>query len=403
MTEALLNNVFQTTNQDFTQKKRNKAPNKSGKSFSETMKEINNRSQQTQKNTNKSSKVIKEQASTMDDQEFLKKLKKILAKNNREVPSELLSLLQGGSLSKQQEAMLGQLMLNLKNSKLDISELKSLLERNSEDLSAEDPERDKNSEVLELFVDKEDNPKLEIQSLNTEDLEKIASKLEAGELKLTEEDSVKLKNEIDQLTEAILKLENNDESSEQSLEQILDTDKLDNKLAELISLIEDNDFQVEDLAVMSEQEEIKIPLLSKLMNMDASDFTEFSQALNLENDDSLFAEIAAQMQEMLEQDNSKMNIQEPEAEIDLSNSDIFTLNSDSVLDLSFGEELENKNQNNFFDLDNSSLLFNFDQENQKSANNLNLENFSLNSENKTNLAENVDLRSQVVEQFRGEY
>jgi len=397
MTEALINNILQVSNNDFSPAKRRNHANNSGKSFSETIQEINQQRQRTQKN-NKSSNVVKEQTSSLDDQEFLKKLKEILAKNNKEVPSELLSLLQSGSLSKEQEAMLGKLMLNLKNNNLNISELKSLLEKNRENLSAED------SKLLQLLAENQENKNSKLQSLNADNLEKIAAMLAGGELQLTEKDDLKLKNEIDQLAQAISSFESDNKKSEKSLEQILETKKLDNKLAELISALKESDFKAQDLADLTEEEKGKNSLLGKLLSSDNVDFAEFSQNLNPENANSLFAELAAQMKEMLEQENAKMNIQEAETKVDLGNSDLFSLNSDSTLDFAFeGFELENKNQNNFFDVDNSNLFFNLDLENQSTANNLNPENFSLNSDNTSNLAENADLRAQVVEQFRGEY
>ncbi|MFN2340073.1 MAG: hypothetical protein ABR547_02255, partial [Halanaerobium sp.] len=282
MTEALLNNILQAGSSNFSQAKRKQSPNNSDKSFSETIQEINHQRQQTQRNSKKGSAAIKEQTSKMDNQEFLKKLKEILAKNNKEVPSELLSLLQGGSLSKQQEAMLGQLMLNLENNNLDISELKSLLEKNSNDLSAE------NSELLQLLAGDQDNQKSEIQSLDADDLEEIAARLEAGELNLSEKDSSELKKEIDRLAKALLTLKSDDKKSKQSLEQITGTEKIDNKLTELISALKESDFQAEDLAALTEQEEVKTPLLGKLLNSDNPDFAEFSQTLNSENADSLF-------------------------------------------------------------------------------------------------------------------
>ncbi|MFP4020060.1 MAG: flagellar hook-length control protein FliK [Halanaerobium sp.] len=404
MTEAILNNIFQAGSRDFRQPSKTKTADVNSKSFAEKLQEINQHRQQTQTKPDKSSKAIKEQSSTMDNQEFLKKLKDILSKNNKEVPSELISLLQGGSLSKQQEAMLGKLMLNLKNNDLDISELKSLLARNSDELSAEAIETEKTSELLQFLAGAEAEQLPQGQSIKADDLEKIASMLEAGELKLNEEDSLKLKDEIEQLAEVVLKLDSGNSNNQQILKQLQQTENLEDKLAELISLLKESDFQPENLEMISEEQEIKTPLLSELINSANPDFTKFSQNLNSENPDSLFAELAAQMKEILEEENSKVNVQETENKVDLSNSDLLSLDTDSNLDFALkGSESENKNQNNFFDLDNSKLLFNFENDSQSSAGNVNLENFSLNSDQNTALPENVDLRSQVVEQFRGEY
>ena len=400
MTEALLNNILQVSKNDFSPAKKNQPPVKkqnSRKSFSETMQEINQHRQRAQKN-NKSSKSIKEQTSSMDDQEFLRKLKKILAKNNKEVPAELLSLLQGGSLSKQQEAMLENLMLNLKNNNLDISDLKSILAKNN------DSHKAGNSEELQFFNQKEASENHELMALNPDQLKKLAALLETGEQELTDVESSKLNSELDQLVKALTSSNSEAaENTEAKLKQILGNENLPTKLTELASVIEGSDLSSEDLTEISNQKDLKLPLLTQALASESINFSDLSDNLSSDNKSSLFTEFAAQLKEMLNEENNRLTNQQPTNNIEFSSSDIFSLNNDSALDLSFGGELESENQNNFFDLDNSNLVFNFDSENQSAANNLNLENFSLNSENTTNLAENADLRAQVVEQFRGEY
>ena len=400
MTEALLNNILQVSKNDFSPAKKNQPPVKkqnSRKSFSETMQEINQHRQRAQKN-NKSSKSVKEQTSSMDDQEFLRKLKKILAKNNKEVPAELLSLLQGGSLSKQQEAMLENLMLNLKNNNLDISDLKSILAKNN------DSHKAGNSEELQFFNQKEASENHELMALNPDQLKKLAALLETGEQELTDVESSKLNSELDQLVKALTSSNSEAaENTEAKLKQILGNENLPTKLTELASVIEGSDLSSEDLTEISNQKDLKLPLLTQALASESINFSDLSDNLSSDNKSSLFTEFAAQLKEMLNEENNRLTNQQPTNNIEFSSSDIFSLNNDSALDLSFGGELESENQNNFFDLDNSNLVFNFDSENQSAANNLNLENFSLNSENTTNLAENADLRAQVVEQFRGEY
>jgi flagellar hook-length control protein FliK len=400
MTEALLNNILQVNKNDFSPAKRKKPANNSGKSFSETMQEINQRSQVQQKKSVENNSTVKRETSSLEDQEFMEKLKEILSKNNKEVPSELLSLLQGGSLSNQQKAMLEQLMLNLKNKNLDISDLKNLLAKNKESQSLE------NSELGQVFNQGKKAKNIELKSLNADQLDKLASLLESEDQVLSESESSKLKAELDQLAKLLINSNSNlnpEEDAAQNLEQILGTENPQEKLSELASILKMSDLNSEDLIEISEQKELKLPLLKEALDSGNLNFSEVNANLNSDNNSSLFMELAAQLKEMLNEESNKMTSQQTAENIEFSNSDIFTLNSDSALDLSFGGEVETKNQNNFFDFDNSNIFFNLDLENQSTANNLNAENFNLNTENTANLAENADMRAQVVEQFRGEY
>ena len=401
MTEALLNNILQTANQDFAGPKRKNRTDyrDSGRSFTETMQEIREKQQRTKKSTIKSSSTEKKEGSSLDNQEFLAKLKEILSKNKKEIPSELLSLLEGGSLNGQQKAMLEKLMLNLKNNNLDISKLKSLLEKNSNQLRAE------NSEQLQFLNQKAEGGELELKSLNTEQLEKLASLLENEEQNLSQAESSKLKAELDQLAKMLINSNSGSgKKAEQNLEQLLAAEDLQLKLSELSSALKEVNFSSEDFAEITEQQGVKLPLLTQVLASETLNFSELNKTLNSDNNSSISAEFVAQLKEMLNEENAKVNNQETNSNLDLNSSDIFSLNNDSALDLVFqGGELESKNQNEFFDLNNSNPLFNFDLESQTSANNLNLESFSLNGENTANLAENADLRAQVAEQFRGEY
>lgn len=390
MTEAILNNVFKAGNQDFLPAKRKKETD-NNKSFSKIMQKINQSQQKTEKKNKKDSSTQNSKASNLEDQEFLEKLKKILRKNNKEVPSELLSLLQNSSLSKHQEAMLGQLMLNLKNNNLDISELKSILAKNNNDLNAE------NTDELQLIK----------QGAKKETLEELASLLETETQNINQIDESKLKGELDQLVKVLINLNSEPgDDFKQQLEKISNVENLDHKIAELAVFLKKSDFSSEDLAEISEQKELELPLLNQVLNSKSLNFSEleFEETLTSEDNSSLFTELSAQLKEMQNEENSKLSNQETATNVEFSDSNIFTLNNNSTLDLSFGGgELENKNQNSFFDLDNSNLLFNFELENQNTTNDLNIENFSLNSNNTADLAETADLRSQIAEQFRGEY
>lgn len=407
MTEAILNNVIQMANNDLLSVTKQKAPGNidsteqnTGKSFSETMQQINQQKQKpvkkSRQNDVENNNSDAKSSNSMSEQEFLAKLKEILSKNNKEVPSELLSLLQGGSLNKQQQAMLESLMLNLKNNKLNISELKSLLAKNSKSQGKDD------SEQLEFFKDLEAGNELRFVDLNADNLEKLASLLAASKKDLTAANNSKLKSELDQLTKLLV---NSNSELAAAGEKVLEAQTAEAKLTELAGLLKDNKLEADLSNQISEQKDLKTPVLAELFAGQKSPYINLENALDNGSENTLFAEISAQMQEMLKEENNKLLADNKQvSQIDFNNSDLFSLNSDSVLEINLGsQELANKNQNNFFELDNSNLFFNFELENQNAGNNLNLDNFSLNSESKAQLAENADLRSQVVEQFRGEY
>ena len=412
MTEAILNNILQAGNQDFSPAKK-KNQNSSSKSFSKTMQEIKQGQQKTSKKTaanNKvKQKVKQKESASISDREFLAKLKKILKKNNKEVPQELLSLLKGGSLNTQQQTMLEKLMLNLENNNLDLSKLNSLLEKNSGDLKIESSKAENSEKIEQIFssgenVENQNTENLNLESLKIEDLEKLASLLGNEDQPLTEARNSKLKTEVDQLVK-ILMNSNSEETNkvQKNLEQILGTENLEAKLTELTSVLNESGFSFKDFAENIESKKVQLPLLNQTFNSEALDFSALSEASNSETDSSLYAELAAQIKEMLSEEKNNLSNQNHKTDSNFSNSNLFSLNSDSTLDLALGGgNLENKNQNNFFDLDNSNLFFNLDLENQNTANNLNLDNFNLNTNN-AKLAENADLRTQVVEQFRGEY
>ncbi|MFW5898091.1 MAG: flagellar hook-length control protein FliK [Halanaerobium sp.] len=399
MTEALLNNILQAGNNKFEPAEKKKSATNKSRSFSETMQKINEQNKSSKKSELKNSDAVKEKSSSLSNQEFLAKLKKILSKNNKEVPSELLSLLQGGSLSKQQKAMLEQLMLNLKNNNLDISDLKSLLNKNS------DNQRLEKAEENQIFNSEENSGNIKLKNIDVDDLEKVVKLLEKDGENLSQAESSQLKEEINKLAKILINANSETgEDAAKNLEQILRTENPGDKLGELVSTLKESNLSLDDLVETSEQKEPKMPLLAQALDSESLDFSDLTDTFSSENNSSLFAELSAQLKEMLDEENTKLSNQEPGANVELKNSDLFSLNNDSTLDFNFeGGELENKNQNNFFDLDNSNLFFDFDAENNSTANNLNLENFSSNIDNTANLAENADLRSQVVEQFRGEY
>ena len=237
----LLNNILQVSKNDFSPAKRKQTAKNSSKSFSETIQEINQYNQSSKKADLKNNNFVKEKTSSLSDQEFLNKLRKILSKNNKEVPAELLALLQGGSLSSQQKAMLEQLMLNLQNNNLDLSDLKSLLAKNSDDQTRV------NSEEIQFFNQDGKRENQESMTLNPDQLEKLASLLETGDQKLTEVEISKLKAEVDQLAKLLInsnsgKLEN----PEAKLQQILGTENLPAKLTELASTFKESDLSLEE-------------------------------------------------------------------------------------------------------------------------------------------------------------
>lgn len=305
-----------------------------------------------------------------------------------------MSLLQGGSLNNQQKAMLESLMLNLKNNKLNISDLKSLLAKNSES------END-NLQVIESLNSVDAENEIELKDLDADSLEKLASFLADPEKNLSQANKSKLKSELDQLSSLLV---NSNSELAEAGEQVLKAQTAEAKLTELAGLLKDDKLDLEHLSQISEQKDLKTPVLAELFASQHSTNSNPENAVNKGVENTLFAEISAQMQEMLKEENNKLAANKQSSQVDLNNSDLFSLNSDSVLEVDFGsQELANKNQNNFLELDNSNLNFNFELENQNTANNLKLDNFSLDSENKSQLAENTDLRSQVVEQFRGQY
>ncbi|MFW5719245.1 MAG: flagellar hook-length control protein FliK, partial [Halanaerobium sp.] len=292
-----------------------------------------------------------------------------------------------------------QLMLNLKNNNLDISDLKSLLNKNS------DNQRLEKAEENQIFNSEENSGNIKLKNIDVDDLEKVVKLLEKDGENLSQAESSQLKEEINKLAKILINANSETgEDAAKNLEQILRTENPGDKLGELVSTLKESNLSLDDLVETSEQKEPKMPLLAQALDSESLDFSDLTDTFSSENNSSLFAELSAQLKEMLDEENTKLSNQEPGANVELKNSDLFSLNNDSTLDFNFEEgELENKNQNNFFDLDNSNLFFDFDSENNSTANNLNLENFSSNIDNTANLAENADLRSQVVEQFRGEY
>ncbi|TDP89253.1 flagellar hook-length control protein FliK [Halanaerobium saccharolyticum] len=381
MTEAVLNNMIQTSNQNYFPEKKN---TQSGnlKSFSETMREINQRSQKSKDNSSRSSEAVREKSSTLDREGFLKKLKEVLNKDQKDVPAELLSMLQSGSLSKEQEALLGKLMLNLKNNKLNISDLKSLLEKNRTDLLAEN----------------QSEAGTEFEVLNPEDLEKNSQLLAKDELSLSEAESAELLGEVNRLQELLA----NGAADKAGIElnQKSEAKGLNKSLADLFSTLKSAELDETALAKISEQVEANMPLLSQLTGSESLDFSALDNDFNTPAADSLFTELSAQLKEMLTEENSKTAVSQTEVKTELINSDIFSLNSDPGFDS--GTKVEANNQNSFFDLDNSNLFFNFEQNSQELNGDFSSEQFSL-SKDSAQIAESADLRSQVVEQFRGEY
>lgn len=387
MSEIVLNNLLEKKSYDFSNQAKTKGLKEKTKNFAQTMQKIKKKN--SQKNI---SKQIEE--TPLNQKEFLAKLKEILRKNNKEVPSELLSLLEGGSLNKQQQAMLESLMLNLKNNNLDISELKSLLAKNN---NQETIAVDQNSETLNQT---ESGIEFKVEDLDPAKLEKLESLLENDKQLLSQNEISNLKSEIDQLAQILMSSDSeNPNNVEKNQTDILAADNLVTKLKELSTALSESEFSSEDLANNSELKELKLPTLAKLFNSDNLETT-----LNPENESSIFAELSSQLQQMLKEEKNQVTKNNSALELDFNNSDLFTLKNDSTFDFSLdSKNLVSQNQNNFFDLENPNLIFNSELGNQNEANNLNLDTFNLNLENKAQLAENTDLRAQVAEQFKGSY
>lgn len=395
MTEVVLNNILASKSPDFNKTSpRETASVKDSKSFAETMAEFKQQ-QKAEKTVKNDTKSQAKATNSLDQEDFLAKLKEIMKKNKKEIPAELMSLLQGGSLNNQQKAMLESLMLNLKNNKLNIADLKSLLAKNSES-------KNNKLQVIESLKSVDSENQIELKGLDADSLEKLASLLAGSEKNLSEENKSKLKSELNQLTKLLVS--SNSELAEAG-KQVLEAQTAEAKLTELAVILKDNKLEADLSNQISEQKDLKTPVLAQLLAGQKSTYINLGNALDNGSENTLFAEISAQMQEMLKEENNKLLADNNQgSQMDFNNSDLFSLNSDSVLEVNLGsQELANKNQNNFFDLDNSNLNFNFELENQNNANNLNQANFSLNSENKAQLAENADLRSQVAEQFKGSY
>lgn len=390
MTEAVLNNIIQQSSNDFSKSKsfsrKAESQNNSGKSFSETMNKIKNSSknaaEKAKNSTSDSSKVSKND-STLDNQEFLDKLKKILKKNNKEVPSELLSLLQGGSLSKEQEAMLEKMLLNLENSNIDIKQLKSLLEKNSSQFNS-----DKIGDA-EAFKGDSD-----LSSLNAESLKKLAGLLENNEKILSDQNKSKLKSEIDQLTKILM----NNTQADQKLTEVLESGSLEEKLGKLASALKNDSLKISDLKETVQKQSLKAPELKSLFKSENS-IENLTKSAGLTAEKGSFEEVSQQLRQMVAEENSNSKLQ--------SNSDntskLFSLDDNSISSILSNDSSSSQNESNFFDLNQGDSFVNFDFGMEGNTNNLNAESFSLNDANLSNLAKKADLKAQVVEQFKGNY
>ncbi|MGM0548787.1 MAG: hypothetical protein ACQER0_05880, partial [Bacillota bacterium] len=334
MTEMVLNNILESKSYDFNQASpKESTAVKDGKSFAETMAEI--KEQQKLKKVTKKGTKIEEKSTSLKNEDFLAKLKEIMKKNKKEIPAELMSLLQGGSLNNQQKAMLESLMLNLKNNKLNISDLESLLAQNSES------END-NLQVIESLNSVDSENEIELQDLDADSLEKLASFLADPEKNLSQANKSKLKSELDKLSSLLV---NSNSELAEAGEQVLKAQTAEAKLTELAGLLKDDKLDLEHLSQILEQEDLKTPVLAELFASQHSTNSNPESALNKGVENTLFAEISAQMQELLKEENNKLADNKQSSQVDLNNSDLFSLNSDSVLEVDFGsQELANKNQ-----------------------------------------------------------
>lgn len=401
MTEALLNNIIQQSSNKLSKSKNSKAKSKkkntSGSSFSETMNKIKNSSKNAAKkvkNSTSDSSKVSNNDSTLDNQEFLEKLKKILKKNNKEVPSELLSLLQGGSLSKEQEAMLEKMLLNLENSNIDIKQLKSLLEKNSSQFNFDKIE---DAEILKS-KGKGLKEKADLSSLNAESLKKLAELLENNKKILSDQSKSKLKSEVDQLTKILM----NSTQADQKLTEVLESSSLEEKLGKLASALKNNSLKASDLKEVTQKQNLEVPELKSLFKSENS-IENLTKSAGLTTEKGSFEEVSQQLKQMVAEKNSNSKLQINSKLNSDNTSKLFSLNDNSITSILSNGNSSNQNESNFFDLDQGDSFVNFDFGMEGNTNNLNAESFSLNDANLSNLAKKADLKAQVVEQFKGNY
>ncbi|MGM0602284.1 MAG: flagellar hook-length control protein FliK [Bacillota bacterium] len=378
MTENVPVNMVQQSSNSFSSVKKEKNHRKPDKSFAETVREVNtpkpDRREKSPPDSGKNQKL--------NNQEFLDKLKKILSKNRDKTASELIALMQSGSLSEQQKIMMQNLLSELQNNNLNLSELKSLLHKNSTDHA--------NSNMIKEEYFSRD------RMLNFKDLEKIASLLENNKITLTEKQQSVLKNELDRFAEMISS--NFDNNSD----DIMNAETAELKLEKLITLFKKDEIDPTNLETLLKKEDSELHLMQKLKSMGSSDvaFSDSITANKIEKN-SISAELAEQLKEMFNEQNGKKT--DNRKNVKFSVESLFPSDNDSSLEKIFAAgNTESGSDKNFLDLGNKNLFFSFDMESGDTVPDGKI--FSLHETNTDlNQAENADLKSQIVEKFTGEY
>lgn len=375
-------NLFQT---------RNSVRNESNKkSFFERMEELkeNNKVKRKKKDLSAETTNPVKKDAPLSEKEFLAKLKEILAKNKKEIPAELLTLLQGGSLTKQQEIMLGQMISNLQNQNLKVSDLKSLVGRNAEKFK----KANLNSKE-EAFFDSKNN----FEELNSQKLRKIADYLKDQREFLKQKETTALEAELNQLAKSLLESDSLTEAENSRLKAFLKTENLNLKLNEFAVISDDSELITEKLNQLFSTDKKALPLLAELNHSLELD----SNNTFLEN--SSLAVLRAQLEEIAAENKSQKSVIE---NLNLKSDNLESLNLnenftvDSILDKNASE-----NKDSFFNLNQNQDegLMNFDFKSESKENDFNLNNLNSNSNNLNNLVKESDLKGQIVKQFKGEY
>ena len=379
MTDAVLMNVVQQKPADYSVKHKQRDTAEKG-DFAKTLENINRNNSKKQSRIDGSSEKSNSTKDKLTDDEFLDKLDKIISKNKDEIPSELLSLLNGGSLTDQQTAMLEKIMVNLKNKNLNITQLKTILEQNSDAIN------------LENFNTANSDSKLNaLSEIDSSKLSQIASALEADETLLSKSEKEIVAKEIDQIAGLLLNRgEAVDQNTKNTLKGILDSNNLANKLGKLGDLIDSTAFSELNL-------DKKISDSSLLKKMVSSVDTDFSSLDNVNSEGKvLYAELAAQLNEMSSDKNPK-NLNNSQ----MKEANMFSLFSGESSNVAVTNDSSADREGSFFNLsdENSYLNFNFNDNNQK----VSQQSFSLTDNTSSDLRNEMSIESQVVEQFKGEY
>lgn len=372
MTEAVLIKAVQQKANSFSKLKQNKQNSADKRTFAE---ELNNITKN-QANHNSSSAETSAQEK-ISNKDYLQRLKKITSKNKEEIPSELLAFLNSGNLTDQQTAALEKLMVNLNNKNLDISELKNIINADGKIF---------NSELKAL------NSENFKRTNSDEKLSQIFSKLNSDHTLLSRSEKEILAKELSQTANFLLsRTEAVDGEAENYLKGILESDNLSNKLDKLESLV--------DSALLSElnfEDNLSDSSLLKQM-MGSNNFNlNGLESVDPGEEGEVLSELASQLNELNSDAESK----------NLINSELDTKNITSLFDAesantAFTNESGADKDGNFFELADDSAYLNFDFDDKSRT--VNQDVFSLTDNTSSDLKSEMNLKTQLVEQFKGEY